>query len=193
MPQMSQRGRQAEMRRQQLLETALKLFSQQGFERTSIRDICEAAGVAQGLVYHYFRSKDDLLFAVLEQQSFLPELGRLLAVSPDRPAAQVLPEVAATFYALATQRQQLMQIVVREFRTNPEVAAALQHLIGQAVGSLAGYLDARVAAGELRPHDTQVTARTLFFTVVMLRLTNTPAEGFLPAFSQTLLRGIMAG
>ena len=192
MPQLTQRGRQAEMRRRQLLATALELFSKQGFERTSIKDICEAAGVAQGLVYHYFRSKEDLLFAVLEQQSFLPELGRLLAVSPDRPAAEVLPKVAASFNELVTQRQQIMQIVVREFRTNPEVTSVLQRLIGQAVQTLAGYLDARVAAGELRPHQTQVTARTLFFTVIMLRLTNTPAEEFLQAFSQMLLHGIMA-
>jgi AcrR family transcriptional regulator len=192
MNQPTRRAAQARERRAQLLDAALALFAEQGFERATIKDLSEAAGVTQGLVYHYFRGKDELLFAVLERQSFLPELRRLLAVAPDRPAAEVLREIAAGFAALLAEREPLMRIVARESQTNPRVAAVLQRVIEEAVGLLAGYLDARIRAGELRPHHPRVTARTLFYLVVMLRLTRTPADGFLPAFVDTLLRGVAA-
>jgi AcrR family transcriptional regulator len=192
MNQVTRRAAQARERRAQLLDAALALFAEQGFERATIKDLSEAAGVAQGLVYHYFASKDELLFAVIERQSFLPELRRLLAVAPDRPAAEVLREVAAGFAALLAEREPLMRIVARESQTNPRVAAVLQRVIEEAVGLLAGYLDARIRAGELRPHDPRVTSRALFYLVVMLRLTHTPADGFLPTFVDTLLRGVAA-
>src|SRR5205823_2878883 len=192
MDQPTRRAAQARERRAQLLDAALALFAEQGFGRATIKGLSEAAGVAQGLVYHYFRSKDELLFAVLERQSFLPELRRLLAVAPDRPASEVVREVAGDFAALLAEREPLMRIVARESQINPRVAAVLQRVIEEAVALLAGYLDARIRAGELRPHDPRVTARVLFYMVVMLRLTRTPADGFLPAFVDTLLRGVAA-
>lgn len=192
MKRLTRRDQQAEARRQQLLDVALALFAERGFEGTTIKDLCEAAGVAQGLVYHYFRSKEDLLFAVLEQQSFLPELRRVLVVQPDRPARAVLREIAAGFYALVSEREHLVRIVIREMQANPQVSAVLQRLIQEAVGMLASYLDARITAGDLRPHDSNITARTLFYTIFMLRLTHTPADEFLSPLVDTLLHGIAA-
>jgi AcrR family transcriptional regulator len=186
------RARRAAERRLQLLTSALALFAERGFENTSMKDLAAAAGVAPGLAYHYFRSKEELLFAALEEQSFLPELRRRLPVAPDRPAGQVLPELAHAFHALLVERDSLLRVVARESQTDPRMAAALQRVIEGAAGLLRAYLDARVAAGELRPHDTDVTARTLFQTIVMLRLTRTPAEAFLPTFLETLLRGTAA-
>ena len=61
----SRRQRQADARREQLLDLALDLFAKQGFEATSTQQIAKAAGVTQGLVFHYFGSKEGLLSAVL--------------------------------------------------------------------------------------------------------------------------------
>ena len=80
---MSLRAQQANRRRAELLDVALRLFAERGFEATTIADISAGAGTAHGLVYHYFRSKDELLLAVLERNSFLPALRQLLAVAPD--------------------------------------------------------------------------------------------------------------
>lgn len=49
---------------QRLLATATRLFAERGFERTSVQDIVEAAGVTKGALYHYYGSKDDLLHEV---------------------------------------------------------------------------------------------------------------------------------
>ncbi len=47
-----------------LLSHATKLFAKKGFDRTSVQEIVEAAGVTKGAMYHYFGSKDDLLIEI---------------------------------------------------------------------------------------------------------------------------------
>ncbi|MFI5619979.1 TetR/AcrR family transcriptional regulator [Streptomyces sp. NPDC051567] len=49
---------------QRLLAAATRLFAERGYDRTSVQDVVEAAGVTKGALYHYFGSKDDLLYEV---------------------------------------------------------------------------------------------------------------------------------
>src|SRR6478735_3847508 len=58
---------------------AVRLFAAQGYANTSVQQIVEAAGVTKGAMYHYFESKDALLFAIYErmlslQKSHLDEI-----------------------------------------------------------------------------------------------------------------------
>jgi AcrR family transcriptional regulator len=91
--------RQAPLRDQpvpdRLVAVAARLFAARGFERTSVQEIVDAAGVTKGAMYHYFASKDDLLQAIY---------GRLLAMQTasleriaagPRPAVERLGEAAA--------------------------------------------------------------------------------------------------
>jgi len=74
-------------------KAALDLFATQGFARTSVQQIVEAAGVTKGAMYHYFRSKDDLLFAIYEQL-LTPQRERLTEiVGRGLPTAETLREV----------------------------------------------------------------------------------------------------
>ena len=53
--------------RSRIVEHALQLFGQHGYDRTTIRMIAESAGISQGLIYRHFESKDALLQAIFEQ------------------------------------------------------------------------------------------------------------------------------
>jgi AcrR family transcriptional regulator len=55
-----------EARRSQILNAACKCFSDKGFHQTTVRDICDRAGLSAGAVYGYFKSKDEILEAVGE-------------------------------------------------------------------------------------------------------------------------------
>ena len=48
-------------KRRQILDAAIRVFARQGFHATRVSDIADEAGVAYGLVYHYFSSKDEVL------------------------------------------------------------------------------------------------------------------------------------
>jgi AcrR family transcriptional regulator len=53
--------------KERLLRVATRLFARNGFEGTSVQDIVDAAGVTKGAMYHYYGSKDDLLYEVYHQ------------------------------------------------------------------------------------------------------------------------------
>ncbi len=56
-----------EERRQEIIDTAMKVFYEKGYEKTSISDIAREMDVAQGLCYRYFSSKEELFDTALDQ------------------------------------------------------------------------------------------------------------------------------
>lgn len=54
-------------RRQEILDTAMKLFYEKGYEKTSITDIAKSMGVAQGLCYRYFASKEEIFDTAIDE------------------------------------------------------------------------------------------------------------------------------
>ena len=186
------RREQADWRREQLLEVGLRLFAQRGFGATTIADIASEAGIAHGLVYHYFASKDELLSAILGRFSFLTDLRELMAIAPGRSVHDVLPEVATQFSAMVRRRSDLLGLVVRESRTNPEVGRALADVVGEGQTLLGAYLEERVAAGELRPHDVSVTARAIFHAIIAGHLAGTLSREFPAQLVDVILRGVLA-
>ena len=61
--------------REKILQAAFTVLSRQGYENTSIKEISEQAGVAQGLVHYYFKSKQQLVLAVLAEVCERMEVG----------------------------------------------------------------------------------------------------------------------
>ncbi len=76
-------------KRRQILDAAVHVFARQGFHATRVSDIADEAGVAYGLVYHYFKSKDEVMNELfLERWSLLRSAivdpwGTVLALAPD--------------------------------------------------------------------------------------------------------------
>jgi AcrR family transcriptional regulator len=186
------RRQHAEARRAQLIDTSLEVFAAKGLDGATVKDLSEAAGVAEGLLYHYFRSKEDLLRAALERHYFLPELRRLASPDRDRPAGEVLLEVGRGFAAMLREHRPLLQVMVREAPTNPAVAERVERAQSEGVRLLSEYLESRVAAGELRPHDTRATARLLIYAVLMAHLTDRLDDRFLASVVDTILHGAAA-
>ncbi len=67
----TQRKIQSELTKQKILDAAIQLFSRKGFRSTSLSDLAQATGLTKGALYHHFRNKDALFYAVLENLRFL--------------------------------------------------------------------------------------------------------------------------
>lgn len=59
--------------RQEILDTALELFADQGYDKTSLREIAERVGVTKAALYYHFRSKEDILVALMEPVASMQE------------------------------------------------------------------------------------------------------------------------
>src|SRR5437879_13359743 len=82
-------------RRRELLDAAVRVFAHKGFHTSRVGDIAEEAGVAHGLLYHYFSSKDEVLDTIFREtwSALLEEIDEI--ESSDEPAREQLQTVAA--------------------------------------------------------------------------------------------------
>ena len=84
----------------------------------------------------------------------------------------------------------LLRLVIAESGTNPVVAEALQRLTNEGERLMVDYLNARIEAGELRPHDPSVPARALFWAVITKHLGPPRQDDFERDLVNVLLEGI---
>jgi TetR/AcrR family transcriptional regulator, fatty acid metabolism regulator protein len=148
----------AEEKRQLILQAAVHVFARKGFHASRVGDVAEEAGVAHGLLYHYFDSKDELLETI-----FHDTWTELLAAMRDveesaAPAREQLRGVAAILLRSWRRDPDLVRVLVREVARSPhlqeqlgevgEAFAAIERMIerGQAEGDFRADLDARLAS-----------------------------------------------
>jgi TetR/AcrR family transcriptional regulator, fatty acid metabolism regulator protein len=101
-------------KRRQILDAAIRVFARHGFHSTRVADIADEAGVAYGLVYHYFQSKDEILDTI-----FLERWDVMLAViaevdSRPVPARAKLEAIAAFIVDSYSHDPELMKVIIVE-------------------------------------------------------------------------------
>jgi len=69
--------------RSRLRELALQLFAEQGYEKTSLREIAERLGVTKAALYYYFKSKEDIVRSLV--QDYMAEIDELIAWGKQQP------------------------------------------------------------------------------------------------------------
>jgi AcrR family transcriptional regulator len=188
------RQQQALARREQIVEAALGLFAQQGFDGTSTKHIAQVVGVTEGLVFHYFPTKADLLTAVLEtHHSFLNTLRSILAEANDQPASVMLPRIATGWLKTLRREAAITAVLLGTAQTNPQVGETLHQVIRVGITLLATYLRTRVQAGELRADLSLETSAHLFFSSLIIffvtyrSLTDTAWDARVTTFVQEML------
>ena len=149
--------RQAD-RRRQILDAAVKVFARSGFHTSRVADVAEEAGVAYGLVYHYFASKEELLETIF-RDTWTQMLERVREVEASGlPASEQVRQVTALLLRTWRRDPDLVRVLVREVTRSPQVQqevdeitqamAALEGIIrrGQEVGEFRADLDPRLGA-----------------------------------------------
>jgi AcrR family transcriptional regulator len=101
-------------KRRNILDAAIKVFARQGFHSTRVSDIADEAGVAYGLVYHYFKSKDEVLNELFtERWSLLLTAIEEADASAESPRSK-LAAVAAFIVDSYQHNPELMKVIIVE-------------------------------------------------------------------------------
>ena len=187
-----------EDKRRQLLDAAVRVFARKGFHASRVGDIAEEAGVAHGLLYHYFKSKDQVLEAVF-QENWSLLVARIESVEEtDEPAADQLRHISAIVLRTWLHLPDVVRVVVQEFGRSPE--------LGDRIGELTLPIEAieRVIArgierGEFRRDVDPVFAATVVYGAIDELLTGW-VLGRLPAgeedvakAEQTMIEVVLVG
>jgi AcrR family transcriptional regulator len=111
---MASRATAAADRRQQILDAAVRVFARQGFHTCRVSDIADEAGVAYGLVYHYFGSKEQVLDTLfLERWSILLDAIKGIGNGPGN-AREKLETVASFIIDSYAYDPELMKVIIVE-------------------------------------------------------------------------------
>jgi AcrR family transcriptional regulator len=136
-------------RRRDLLDAAVRVFARKGFHASRVGDIAEEAGVAHGLLYHYFRSKDEVL------ETIFSEAWELLATDTDRiesagvPLREQLRRFARIYLGSWLMTPELIAVLVREIARSPQVGNQVEEVRG-VFHSLQRMIEAAQERGEVR-------------------------------------------
>jgi AcrR family transcriptional regulator len=149
--------RQAD-RRRQILEAAVKVFAQKGFHAARVGDVAKEAGVAYGLVYHYFDSKEELLEAIF-RGTWADMLARVQEVEASGASAEeAVRQVTALLLRTWRRDPDLVRVLVREVTRSQHLQEeveeithamnALEDIVrrGQNGGDFRADLDPKLAA-----------------------------------------------
>jgi AcrR family transcriptional regulator len=145
-------------KRKLILDAAIRVFAEHGYHGARVGDIAEDAGVAHGLLYHYFASKDDVLRTIFTE-NWGALIARFRAVEASgEPAPDKLEGIAKILLRTWRNDPALVTVMVREVARSQqlqdrvdeirEAFAIVQRIIeeGQATGAFRGDVDARLAS-----------------------------------------------
>jgi AcrR family transcriptional regulator len=161
-------------KRRQIMDGARRLFLAQGFDAASMNAIARAAGVSKGTLYVYFKSKEELFGAIVEEQR-REEAKQIFTLVGGEDVKAVLTRFGKELVRFLCRPGGIagQRTVIAIADRMPELGAKF-YLSGpaQGIAYLQAYLERQVAAGVLKPHDCEVAAAQ--FIEACLSLTYKP-------------------
>ena len=171
--------------RDRILEAAERLFAEQGFDRTSTARIAAAASVPHGLIFYHFKTKMDLLLAVVRDREVLALDNLLPPPDTAMDAPTDLPRAVADAWehlSAALGRPSIVRrIIFQELAAHPEVRQRALELHDQITAIVSRHLAALSGhAGQPGP-EHEAAARLLTIAAGMAPLLAEPGQGRLDA------------
>jgi TetR/AcrR family fatty acid metabolism transcriptional regulator len=150
-------------KRERIMSSAMRVFAQKGFYGAKVSDIADDAGVADGTIYLYFKSKDDLLICLFEEQMARVQVELTRAMDGAERATDKLRRFIRAYLELVADNRHAAEVITIELRQsakfmkeykNPRFAEFLKTLAGvvdegQRLGTIRGDVPAPVAARAL--------------------------------------------
>jgi AcrR family transcriptional regulator len=178
--------------RGRILAAARTLFAEQGFGRTSTAQIAAAAQVPHGLIFYHFKTKMDLLLAVIRDEAVTALDGLLPDPEPGASLQQAVADLWLALTAVLGRPSPVRRVVVQEMAAHPEVRQRARELHEAITGCVSQYL-AWVSGypGEPGPeHDA--AARLLTIAASVAPLLDEPGQPVVPpdALAAVIARGL---
>jgi AcrR family transcriptional regulator len=159
-------------KRRVILDAAVRVFARQGFHTCRVSDIADEAGVAYGLVYHYFSSKDAILDTLFIERwdLMLGAIGE--ADATGRSPREKLQAVASFIVDSYRHDPDVMKVIIVEVTRAANTFGRTHNAkIREAYALIAGIVTAAQAAGQFRDEVTPAYAALAFYGAIEQVLT----------------------
>lgn len=151
-------------KRERILDAAVRVFAQEGFYNAKVSEIARVAGVADGTIYLYFKSKDDLLISLFEDRMERVNADLKDALAKEPTATGRLKRVVELHLELVEQNRPMAEVICVELRQSAKFIKEYKNpKFAEYLRIIAGAVEAGQRSGELREDvDATVIARALF-------------------------------
>ncbi len=156
-------------RRKQLIDIAMKLFSEQGFDGTSTREIAEAAGINEAIIFRHFKTKEDLYWAVLADRIERRGRNRRIreAIESGESVRRVLVSIAEILLDRTADDTAVTRLLFYSALRNRELSDRFFETYAHESFELLSDLIAReIEAGRFRAVDPLVAARSFLGMII---------------------------
>ena len=161
------------VRRAQIVQTARKIVADHGMASLTINGLAAEVGVSEGAIYRHFKSKDDIILALVSEV----ESGLLRVISdsarPEESSLDHLRRLLKRHFSSLERRNAVSFVVIAEAMcfADDRVKQAARRMVGRYLETIAAILKEGVAKGELNPGVDAKAAALMFFGMVQASVT----------------------
>ncbi len=150
-------------RRNQILDSAINVFAEKGFQHATIRDVARAASIADGTIYNYFANKNALLLGILNRLNQTEQHTQHFTLSAEMDIrAFIRWYLRQRFESLGAETLKVSQALFSEILVNPELRELFyQQVIEPTFAVIEKFFRQGVEAGLIRLVDIPLTMRAI--------------------------------
>lgn len=162
--------------RKRIVDSALTLFAENGFDGTATQRIADHAGVPTGLVFYYFPSKEHLLAEILSGETWYDAFRRLLETLPERPVLDRFSVLATGMLQWMERNRERSLVFFQEMTSNRKCAGDLQRIRQQLVQHLTSLIEDEMKRGTLRKANASTLSHLLTSDLLVAGIVDRPAH-----------------
>ena len=165
-------------RRDQIIAAAIEVISAKGFQKTTVRQIAQAAGVADGTIYNYFKNKDDILMGIIAKLTEA-EVREIHFGEAEQIDFDTFVEEYFTHRAMEVEAGlAALRVIFSETMVNEKLARLVfDQIYGPAFKTAEAYFSYQMEIGRIPRSDPAITSRLItapLMGLITLRLLGDP-------------------
>jgi len=150
------------------MDASLRLISERGFARTTVRDIAQEAGITDAAIYYHFQSKREILEALVEERGFVAGLQQLERLSADLPLEETLLWMAQGAINIMDENRDFLRLIFLEGLGGDESALdQYSHLTNLWESALTAVLRRYAEKGDLPGVTPEALSRQVIYLILM--------------------------
>jgi AcrR family transcriptional regulator len=161
-----------------IIEAAIKVFSEKGFSAGRTSEIAKEAGVSEGTIFNYFKTKQDLLqgmlmpfFLFVTRPFILKGIESFLSSRPETPVDEALTKLALDLVKLIDERQNLVKTMVAEAMFHPDLLEPIRKkMFPSMMKATQKVFDSEIEHGTFRKVDS-LEAKKVFIGMIFAHVT----------------------
>jgi len=155
------------IRRKQILEAALAVFSTRGYGESTMADVAAEAGVGVGTLYNYYKNKRDLLISLVQNLLISKSLIHILDNVKGQSNRDFMDSLLAERLEFGFSNSQTILFLMFEIQRDTKLRRLyVQKVVAPLLARIEGYIRAQVRSGAFRKVDEKVIARTMMGAII---------------------------